>query len=281
MGTRTYTTVPGFFVQDNAGQSSTAKGILPRFGLIDDRTDRWTTFVAEIDKLNATAEPGVRFKVFFLGRHGQGYHNVGETKYDIKAWVEYWVKLNGDHEMTWGPDSRLTLLGEQQAQEAHAAWKKERQFGIPLPEKLYTSPLTRAIRTHQVTFDGTLLPSGPKAIIVENMRERNGVHTYDKRRTRSEIQAAFPAYDFEEGFTESDELWTSVYRETFGDVDRRARHVLDVIFHNDREQFISITAHCVFIASFLRVCHRRPWDLPTGGVLPVVVKGSITMEQRN
>ena len=68
------------------------------------------------------------------------------------------------------------------------------------------------------------------------MRERNGVHTYDKRRTRSEIQAAFPAYDFEEGFTESDELWTSVYRETFGDVDRRARHVLDVIFHNDREQ---------------------------------------------
>lgn len=50
---------------------------------------------------------------------------------------------------------------------AHAAWEKERPFGIPLPEKLYTSPLTRAIRTNQVTFDDTILPSGPKTIIVE------------------------------------------------------------------------------------------------------------------
>lgn len=47
--------------------------IFPRFGLIDEGTDRWTTFVAEIERLNATAEPGVQFKVFFLGRHGQGY----------------------------------------------------------------------------------------------------------------------------------------------------------------------------------------------------------------
>ena len=47
--------------------------VLPRFGLIDGRTDRWTTFVADIERLNATAEPGVQFKVFFLGRHGEGY----------------------------------------------------------------------------------------------------------------------------------------------------------------------------------------------------------------
>jgi hypothetical protein len=68
------------------------------------------------------------------------------------------------------------------------------------------------------------------------MREHNGVHTCDKRRTRSDIHAAFPEYDFEEGFAEKDELWTSDYRETHDDIDRRARLVLDMIFHNDVEQ---------------------------------------------
>ncbi|KAI9574378.1 histidine phosphatase superfamily [Boletus coccyginus] len=275
MSVRRYTAVPGFFVQDDhdTNKSTTGEAILPRFGLIDERTDRWTTFVAEIERLNATAEPGVQFKVFFLGRHGEGYHNVGEAKHGTKRWCEYWAKLNGDDEITWGPDPLLTPLGEQQAQMAHAAWDGERRFGIPLPEKLYTSPLTRAIRTHQVTFDDA---SGLNAIIVENMREHNGVHTCDKRRSRSHIHAAFPKYYFEEGFTERDELWTPDYRETYGDIDRRARHVLDMIFHNDTEQFISITAHGGFINGFLRMCNHRPWILPTGGILPVVVKGSIT-----
>lgn len=64
-------------------------------------------------------------------------------------------------------DSKLTPLGEEQARNAHISWEKERPFGIPLPEKLYTSPLTRAIRTNQVTFDDTLFPSGSKTVIVE------------------------------------------------------------------------------------------------------------------
>lgn len=68
------------------------------------------------------------------------------------------------------------------------------------------------------------------------IREHNGVHTCDKRRTRSDIHARFPEYGFEAGFTEDDELWTPDYRETHGDIDRRARHVLDIIFQNDREQ---------------------------------------------
>jgi len=276
MSTRIYTAVSGFFVQDNADQSFiTTEAVLPRFGLIDDRADRWTAFVGEIEKLNETAEPGVQFKVFFVGRHGEGYHNVGEAKYGTKAWCEYWAKLDGDGEIVWGPDPQLTPLGEQQAQQAHAAWEKERLFGIPLPEKLYTSPLTRAIRTNHVTFDGTILPSGPKTLIVENMREHNGVHTCDRRSTRSALASLYPGYDFEQGFGELDQLWTPDYRETYGDIDRRARHVLDMIFQNNKEQFISVTAHGGFIDGFLRVCGHRPWILPTGGILPLVVKALI------
>ena len=71
-------------------------------------------------------------------------------------------------------DPSLTPKGEGQAEEAHAAWQKELQFGLPLPEKLYCSPLTRAIRTHQRTFDG-LLPEGRKTVIVEvtNLNSRS------------------------------------------------------------------------------------------------------------
>lgn len=74
--------------------------------------------------------------------------------------------LASDRRVTPIADPELTPLGEQQAQEVHAAWEKERQIEIPLPGKLYTSPLTRAIRTNQVTFDETVLPSGPKTTTI-------------------------------------------------------------------------------------------------------------------
>lgn len=68
------------------------------------------------------------------------------------------------------------------------------------------------------------------------MREQHGVHTCDKRRTRSEIHEAFPEYTFEDGFTEADLLWKPDYRETHADVNRRVMSVLDAIFQTDREK---------------------------------------------
>ncbi|KAN0097173.1 Histidine phosphatase superfamily [Tylopilus felleus] len=277
MSTRKYETVPGFFIQDDPDTRSYAKDPVrttpPRFGLIDERPDRWTTFAAEIHNLNATAPASVQYKVFFIGRHGEGFHNVAEAKYGKKAWDEHWSKLNGDGEIVWGPDSHLTASGEQQAWDAHSAWETERGFGVPVPGKFYTSPLTRAIRTNQITFEDTIV-SGLKTTIVENVREQYGIHTCDKRRTRSEIHKAFPEYTLEAGFTEADLLWTPDYRETHDDVNRRVTSALDTIFHSDHEQFISITTHGGFIGGFLRVCHHRPWFLPTGGIIPVVVKAS-------
>ncbi|KAF8841585.1 phosphoglycerate mutase-like protein [Paxillus ammoniavirescens] len=290
MDRRKYETVRGFFAQDNDPgvvherqlphyESSTEK-ILPRFGLIDESPDRWTQFAAKIKQLNKAAAPGVQYKVFFLGRHGQGVHNVAEAKYGTGDWVRYWAKLNGDGELVWGPDPQLTQLGVQQAQDARLEWEKERLFDIPLPQKFYTSPLTRAIRTNQITFDDETLVPGLKTTVVENIREHNGVHTCDKRHTRSEIQSEFPKIQFEQGFTEEDLLWTPDYRETHADIDLRARDALDKIFDDDSEaeemlkpEFISITTHGGFIGGFLRVCNHRPWILPTGGVIPVVVKG--------
>ena len=45
-----------------------------RFGLIDSSTERWDRFKIKIDQLNAQgARTGETYKVFFLGRHGQGW----------------------------------------------------------------------------------------------------------------------------------------------------------------------------------------------------------------
>ncbi|KIK29101.1 hypothetical protein PISMIDRAFT_517630 [Pisolithus microcarpus 441] len=247
--------------------------LLPRFGLIDDSPERWNKLMASIQQLNADAPSHVQYKLFFLGRHGEGYHNFAWEKYGAKAWDDYWSKLNGDGELTWGPDPELTLVGEGQADEAHLAWKTEFQCGLPFPEKLYCSPLTRAIRTNQRSFKG-LNPDGRKTTIVENIREEFGIHTCDKRRTRTYIHETFPEYLIEAGFTEEDELWTPDVRETWEDVDVRVKTVLDMIFENDKEQFISITAHGGFINAFLRVTDHLSWVLPTGGVIPIVIKAT-------
>lgn len=64
-------------------------------------------------------------------------------------------------------DADLTDEGKIQAEMAHGLWNEELKFGIPLPQKLYCSPLTRALRTHLITFGGIDFKSKPKTIILE------------------------------------------------------------------------------------------------------------------
>ncbi|KAG9317785.1 histidine phosphatase superfamily [Chiua virens] len=169
-------------------------------------------------------------------------------------------------------DPELTELGIEQARDVNRAWRGELEYHIPFPERLYTSPMRRAIKTHQVSFEGLLRPD-IKTTIVENVREHNGVATNDRRRIKSEIAKDFPDYPFEEGFTEGDVTWDPDIRETFEELDARAKRVLDMVFDDDaRCMFISITSHHGFADAFLRVCKHRPWYLPTGGVMPILLK---------
>jgi len=245
----------------------------PRFGLLDKSSDCWGTFKSKIIKLNQQAPIGTQYKVFFLGRHGQGYHNVGEAKYGTKAWDEYWSKLDGDGVLTWGPDPELTDIGVCQAKDTHAAWEAETKLDIPipLPEKQYCSPMMRAMQTHAITFAGIITDETRKTVILENCREEYGEHTCDRRRSRTFIHSTFPQFEIEDGLTEEDELWTPE-RESKAHLSTRAKAVLDQVFDTDIEQYISITAHGGIINAILWVIGRQSYPLPTGGVLPVVIK---------
>jgi hypothetical protein len=60
----------------------TATSQLPeRFGLIDSSSARWTTFTRQIDKFNVESGGNSIYKVFFLGRHGQGFRELLVTGY--------------------------------------------------------------------------------------------------------------------------------------------------------------------------------------------------------
>ncbi|KAK0477032.1 histidine phosphatase superfamily [Armillaria novae-zelandiae] len=272
-----YEAVSGFFSQDAVDADPVAIGAVPpRFGLLDASPERWETLKSAVKKLNNDSASGVSYKLFFLGRHGQGYHNVAETKYGTQAWDDYWSKLDGDGELTWGPDPLLTPLGESQANDARGKWETELHHGIPLPEKAFSSPLQRAMRTYLLTFDGIAVPCKP--MVLENCREEYGVHTCDKRHPLSWIQFNYPQLLVEDGFSEQDVLWKPDTRETKAEVNARAKQVLDGIFTLESSTYISITAHGGIINGLLACIGRNAYSLPTGGVLPVVIK-SVRREQ--
>ncbi|KAI0088466.1 histidine phosphatase superfamily [Irpex rosettiformis] len=265
-----YSAVPGFFLQDHPSAIAAEIGALPdRFGLIDPSTERWDRFKIKIDKLNAQGvEKGETYKVFFLGRHGQGWHNVAEAKYGTQAWDDHWSKLNGDDTMIWGPDPLLAPAGIEQALDARKAWQKEIPFGIPVPQRHYASPLKRALDTWKTIF----AEDGARVTILEHCREEYGEHTCDKRSTLSHLRDIYPGptYAFESGFEEEDPHWSPHERESKLHIASRALNVLDLCFSEDVrdtcEQYISVVAHGGIINGFLDVAGRPAYPLPTGGI---------------
>ncbi|KAI0782303.1 phosphoglycerate mutase-like protein [Abortiporus biennis] len=246
-----YSTIQGLFVQEDPNVVPSVVGALPpRFGLLDESPERWHNLCSKLKQLNdrIEEEDGLEshYKLFFLGRHGQGYHNVAEAKYGTEAWDDYWSKLNGDEELTWGPDPLLTPLGQTQGEEARVTWKEELQYGIPVPDRFLSSPLKRALDTWTATFG------------------KDG---------EGEVVDKEPTYTFEPHFSEEDPLWDPDVRETKSHIAQRARAVLDFAFESrETSMVVSITAHGGFINGFLSAVGRPIYALPTGGVLPVVVK---------
>lgn len=89
-----YTTVTGYFLQDDPSTTaSTFNYTLNNFGLIN-RTypatkyipdhgylTQWQKFAIQVEALNIEAPRNTVYKVLFMGRHGEGYHNAAESFY--------------------------------------------------------------------------------------------------------------------------------------------------------------------------------------------------------
>ncbi|KAK4550455.1 hypothetical protein LTR36_000033 [Oleoguttula mirabilis] len=280
-----YTTVTGFFLQDEATTNVTAFDYTAtNFGLIN-RTypattgltgnlTQWQKFEAQVNALNANAPLDTAYKVLFMGRHGEGYHNAAQTYYGTPAWKCYWAELNGNATVTWA-DADLTPAGIAQAEVANAFWQHEITYQhIPYPQSYYTSPLTRCLKTANITFSNLDLPGYYPFIptVRELFRESIDIHTCDRRSNRTYIHNLFPTYNIDPSLTESDELWNGVTGETSAAQDARSKKVLDSVFDSDDHTWISITSHSGEIASILRVLGHQTFSLSTGAVIPVLVE---------
>jgi broad specificity phosphatase PhoE len=141
---------------------------------------QWQKFEAQVNWLNANAPLNTVYKVFFAGRHGEGYHNAAQTYYGTPGWNCYWAEINGNATAEWD-DADLTPNGVNQALVAHNFWQHEIAVQkIPYPQSYYVSPLTRCLKTANLTFSGLDLPVYYPFLpmIKELLREGISIHTW-------------------------------------------------------------------------------------------------------
>lgn len=224
--------------------------------------------------MNEEADSKSQYKVVFFARHGEGYHNAAETFYGTPAWNCYWSEQDGNGTVTWA-DAYLTAAGIAQTTKANSFWKSQLATEkMPAPRSYYTSPLNRCTITANLTFNGLDLPEGYPFVptVKELFREGISIHTCDRRSNKTHIESLLPFYKIEDGFTEYDELWNGTYAESTDAQGVRSKTVLDDVFSNDDNTWISVTSHSGEIKSLLSVLGHRTFSLSTGQAVPVLVK---------
>ncbi|KAL4799694.1 histidine phosphatase superfamily [Aspergillus venezuelensis] len=282
-----FSTIPNIFTQSLPETDPTKFNYATsNFGLIErsypsdppsppSTSTQWHRLASYITHLNTTSDSNTRYKLLILGRHGQGLHNVAESCYGTEMWDCKYSLLDGDETGNWF-DARLTDIGRGQARTAHEAWKGQIGNGIPRPGGYYVSPLLRCCETAWITFDGLRRELGFgevfRPVVKELLRETLGLHTCDARSPKSTIEAAYPSYIFEDGFSEEDPLHKADLRESDSARDARFYEFLSDIWNIDDNEVLSLTAHSGAITSILNVVGHRKFAVETGGVIPVLVK---------
>ncbi|KAH9906667.1 phosphoglycerate mutase-like protein [Xylariomycetidae sp. FL2044] len=285
-----YETVHGFFEhEDEITGPQFRANTKPGLGLIgrtystdaeydpEGRKTQWERFSYFLKQQNVAGGAKVFYKLVIAGRHGQGFHNLKSLEVGRHAWDDYWSHLDGDDKTTWA-DAELTQKGREQAEALKTFWQESvRDARMPTPEAYYTSPLRRCLETSKITYAGLELANDRpfKPVIKESLREVSGVHTCDRRSTRSWIAANYPEFELDPSLTEQDEYWRSDVRETDDEVDGRVRKTLDDVFSREDGCVVSLTAHSGWIRGLNRVTkHRDVWVAP-GALVPFLIKAEL------
>lgn len=303
-----YTTLQGYFLQDDPRTKAAGFDFTTtNFGLIQRPYDsddtlpnhgadmtNWQRFEHHISSLNRAAEEEAKkfrprhgddepeeltattsYRLLFLARHGNGYHNIAERYYGNVAWDCHFSALDGDPEaiMTWA-DAHLSREGIRQARDVNGFWKRQlADEKMSLPQSWYVSPLDRAMQTAEFTFEG-IVDKGFRPVVMERLREVSGIHTCDRRSSVSSVRERYPTYDFEFDplLTEDDEFWDADRRESKPALTLRLQRLLDRLMETDKSERISMTSHSGAIGAILRVLGHRQFSLGTGAVIPVFVQ---------
>lgn len=159
--------------------------------------------------------------------------------------------LTEDEYKNWAwHDARLTDVGRAQSAAAQPAVAALAPIDV-----VFVSPLSRTIQTALLA-----VPAGPRFIVDERIRERNGAHPCDKRRPKAELQADFPAVDFSPLVVEEDDSWT-VAREPWDALVARAGDFLRAVAARP-ERSIAVVTHNDFLQALLLNAPELKTDEP-------------------
>lgn len=282
-----FSVVNGFFKQSDDKTNNDYDPFTDHFGRA---LESWNEVIDRIHELNTNSDDNTKYKLIFCARHGEGFHNVAVEKFGLKDWDAHYSHLPGAIDpdtgeyMRWGPDPELSDRGYAQARAMRAAVEREVNNGMPKPERIYVSPMTRSCETMKTTWDSFKNKFDSPVLIIEMIRETIGEHLCDKRSKKSEIEKRHAdsigwEFKFEEGFSEEDELFREDFRESPADVAIRANSFLQKLFNNDYDgdnidkEIVWCCTHSGQIRGMLIATGHRSWTIPTAGMIPIVVKG--------
>ncbi|KAF3004594.1 hypothetical protein E8E14_006582 [Neopestalotiopsis sp. 37M] len=185
-----------------------------------------------------------------------------------------------DNTLEWA-DALLVEEGIAQAKALAAFWKKAvENDGMPWPQSIYTSPLTRCLETTQIVYNEILERKEPRPvvpIVKEALRERLTPHPCDRRSPLSKIKEMCPKWTIEQGFEEEDVLWQKdpTLAEEEAPHARRKQSLLEDIFEHDDNQFISLTAHSYALTALLIAigAGNEKFRISESAMVPLFVKG--------
>ena len=178
---------------------------------------------------------GATTKRLHLLRHGQATHNPrAEAARAAGCSFDEFLRLMKEDDAF---DAELTELGRQQAREASARLGGS-MGGVEL---VVCSPLSRALDTAILVLPE---PSSRGPFLAhDDLRERSGWMLNAKRRSRSQLQARYPALDTSSAlWSEADELWGPDELEPTADCAERGYRLLRWISERAEEE-VAVVGH--------------------------------------
>eukprot|EP00980_Cylindrotheca_fusiformis_P007109 scaffold1489_cov194-Cylindrotheca_fusiformis.AAC.19 len=193
-----------------------------------------------LDDPNAPTSGNIK-TVHFV-RHGQGFHNLMAdlAAKEGRKWVNHSKTEANPYYMPEILDAPLTEKGRQQALQLQPIVQKMKDQ----PEMIVFSPNCRALQTGILVFQS--LAGKVPFIAHEMVREENGIHVCDKRRSKSRQQYEFPMIDFSLLQTEEDEMFYEDRRETKVEVARRVYTFLEWL-ESRPERHVGVASHSAWL----------------------------------
>uniref|UniRef100_A0A8H7N4T4 Histidine phosphatase family protein n=1 Tax=Bionectria ochroleuca TaxID=29856 RepID=A0A8H7N4T4_BIOOC len=115
-----------------------------------------------------------------------------------------------------------------------------------------------------------------RATVKEALRERYTLHTCDKRRPRSWVEANWGPKGYlveREGFPEEDQMQALGRPETEDEHTARKQRALEDIFEADEGEFISLSIHSIAIRAVQAACKAEVFRVREGSSIAMLVKG--------